>query len=257
MGSTAADGSLAGLERIAAQGPSPEFAAMMAEECRRLLDSLDDDSLRQVALSRMEGYNNDEIADTARLCAANRRAAARPDPQNLARHRGGGLMFGDRHRRVPSEPAWNRPAGSTRCAKSLNAAGAAATGSESKTCSNRPSPSDRPALLEELLILEIELRRADGASTGSGRVSGSISRGTRARSRRRSPQAAGAPRSPSETETVVNGSASASIQADSRRRPDRSVSSAITKSSKKSPAAAWGSSTRPASAGPTGWSRSR
>ncbi len=78
-----ADGSLAGLERIAAQGPSPEFAAMMAEECRRLLDSLDDDSLRQVALSRMEGYNNDEIADAARLRAPNRRPAARPDQ---ARH---------------------------------------------------------------------------------------------------------------------------------------------------------------------------
>ena len=57
------DGSLAGLERIADQGPSPEFAAMMAEECRRLLDALDDDSLRQVAVSRMEGYNNDEIAE--------------------------------------------------------------------------------------------------------------------------------------------------------------------------------------------------
>jgi DNA-directed RNA polymerase specialized sigma24 family protein len=56
------DGSLAGLERIAAQGPSPEFAAVLAEECRRLLDSLGDDSLRKVALCRMEGYNNDEIA---------------------------------------------------------------------------------------------------------------------------------------------------------------------------------------------------
>ena len=72
-----ADGSLAGLERIAAQGPSPEFAAMMAEECRRLLDSLDDDSLRQVALSRMEGYNNDEIA--VQLGCARRTVARRLD----------------------------------------------------------------------------------------------------------------------------------------------------------------------------------
>jgi DNA-directed RNA polymerase specialized sigma24 family protein len=45
-------------------GPAtPEFAAMMAEECERLLGALDDDPLRQVALSRMEGYTNDEIAD--------------------------------------------------------------------------------------------------------------------------------------------------------------------------------------------------
>jgi DNA-directed RNA polymerase specialized sigma24 family protein len=76
-GLTGGDGSLAGLEHIAAQGPSPEFAAMMAEECRRLLDALDDDSLRQVALSRMEGYNNDEIAE--QLGCARRTVARRLD----------------------------------------------------------------------------------------------------------------------------------------------------------------------------------
>jgi DNA-directed RNA polymerase specialized sigma24 family protein len=71
------DGSLAGLERIAGDGPTPEFAAMMAEECQRLLDALDDDSLRQVALSRMEGYTNDEIAD--QLGCARRTIARRLD----------------------------------------------------------------------------------------------------------------------------------------------------------------------------------
>jgi DNA-directed RNA polymerase specialized sigma24 family protein len=71
------DGSLAGLERIAADGPTPEFAAMMAEECSRLLDALDDDSLRQVAISRMEGYNNDEIA--VQLGCARRTVARRLD----------------------------------------------------------------------------------------------------------------------------------------------------------------------------------
>jgi DNA-directed RNA polymerase specialized sigma24 family protein len=70
-------GSLAGLERIAAEGPSPEFAAMMAEECQRLLDALDDDELRKVAISRMEGYNNDEIAD--QLGCARRTVARRLD----------------------------------------------------------------------------------------------------------------------------------------------------------------------------------
>jgi DNA-directed RNA polymerase specialized sigma24 family protein len=72
-----AAGSLAGLERIAAEGPTPEFAAMMAEECGRLLDALDDDALRQVAVSRMEGYNNDEIA--AQLGCARRTIARRLD----------------------------------------------------------------------------------------------------------------------------------------------------------------------------------
>jgi DNA-directed RNA polymerase specialized sigma24 family protein len=71
------DGSLAGLERIAGDGPSPEFAAMMAEECGRLLDALEDDSLRQVAVSRMEGYTNDEIAD--QLGCARRTIARRLD----------------------------------------------------------------------------------------------------------------------------------------------------------------------------------
>jgi len=71
------DGSLAGLERIAAAGPTPEFAAMMAEECQRLLDALNDDDLRQVAISRMEGYNNDEIAD--QLGCARRTIARRLD----------------------------------------------------------------------------------------------------------------------------------------------------------------------------------
>ena len=69
------EASLAGLEQIAAGGPTPEFAAMMAEECRILLDALEDDSLRRVAFSRMEGYDNDEIA--AQLGCARRTVARR------------------------------------------------------------------------------------------------------------------------------------------------------------------------------------
>jgi DNA-directed RNA polymerase specialized sigma24 family protein len=71
------DGSLAGLEQIAGAGPTPEFAAMMAEECGRLLDALEDESLKQVAISRMEGYTNDEIA--AQLGCARRTVARRLD----------------------------------------------------------------------------------------------------------------------------------------------------------------------------------
>jgi DNA-directed RNA polymerase specialized sigma24 family protein len=41
--------------------PSPEFAAMVAEEFRLRLAGLKDDALRQVALMRMEGYANEEI----------------------------------------------------------------------------------------------------------------------------------------------------------------------------------------------------
>jgi len=43
--------------------PSPEFAAEVADECVRLLDLLGDGQLRQVAIWKMEGFTNKEIAD--------------------------------------------------------------------------------------------------------------------------------------------------------------------------------------------------
>lgn len=42
--------------------PTPDFAAQVAEEYGRLLDLLGDQSLRKVAVWKMEGYGNDEIA---------------------------------------------------------------------------------------------------------------------------------------------------------------------------------------------------
>jgi DNA-directed RNA polymerase specialized sigma24 family protein len=42
--------------------PTPEFAAMVAEEYRRLLERLGDDVLRKVAILRMEGSTTDAIA---------------------------------------------------------------------------------------------------------------------------------------------------------------------------------------------------
>jgi DNA-directed RNA polymerase specialized sigma24 family protein len=52
-----------GIEQVVGDEPSPEFAAQMAEECRRLLGKLDNDELRSVAVSKMEGYTNEEIAE--------------------------------------------------------------------------------------------------------------------------------------------------------------------------------------------------
>jgi DNA-directed RNA polymerase specialized sigma24 family protein len=42
--------------------PTPAFAAEVADECQRLLDLLGDDELRAIAVARMEGYTNSEIA---------------------------------------------------------------------------------------------------------------------------------------------------------------------------------------------------
>ena len=52
-----------GPNEIVDPGPSPEFAAQVVDEFRELLRRLGDDSLRTVALAKMEGYTNRQIAD--------------------------------------------------------------------------------------------------------------------------------------------------------------------------------------------------
>lgn len=55
-----------GLDRVAAivdPEPTPEFAAEVAEECEALLERLEDNTLRTIALLKLEGYSNDEIAE--------------------------------------------------------------------------------------------------------------------------------------------------------------------------------------------------
>lgn len=56
------------LASIVSTEPTPEFAAEVAENCQRLLDLLGDDELRTIALQKMEGFSNDEIAEQ-RKCA--------------------------------------------------------------------------------------------------------------------------------------------------------------------------------------------
>jgi DNA-directed RNA polymerase specialized sigma24 family protein len=51
------------LQQILSREPTPEFAAQVAEQCQRLLASLGDRELESVALWRMEGYRNAEIAE--------------------------------------------------------------------------------------------------------------------------------------------------------------------------------------------------
>jgi DNA-directed RNA polymerase specialized sigma24 family protein len=52
----------AGLAEVIGREPTPEFAAQVAEECRRLLDGLGDAELRAVAVAKMEGHSNADIA---------------------------------------------------------------------------------------------------------------------------------------------------------------------------------------------------
>jgi DNA-directed RNA polymerase specialized sigma24 family protein len=67
-GKTRHEGSLAGdssitpaFDRIASHDPTPELSAQVADECRRLLDALGNETLRAVAIAKMEGYTNEEI----------------------------------------------------------------------------------------------------------------------------------------------------------------------------------------------------
>jgi len=50
------------VERLLTREPTPEEAAEMADECRRLLDLLAEPELRQIALWKVEGHTNEEIA---------------------------------------------------------------------------------------------------------------------------------------------------------------------------------------------------
>jgi RNA polymerase sigma factor (sigma-70 family) len=52
----------AGIAEVLGQEPTPEVAALVAEQCAHLLERLADESLRQIALYKLEGYTNDEIA---------------------------------------------------------------------------------------------------------------------------------------------------------------------------------------------------
>ncbi len=62
------------VERIIGREPSPAFAAQVAEQFTRLLTQLVDASLQRVAVWRMEGYGNDEIAG---MLDCSRRTVAR------------------------------------------------------------------------------------------------------------------------------------------------------------------------------------
>ncbi|WP_425613735.1 ECF-type sigma factor [Anatilimnocola sp. NA78] len=57
--------------------PTPDFAVQVVDECRRLLTNLGDESLRQVAVWKMEGYGNDEIA--GKLSCSRRTVARKLD----------------------------------------------------------------------------------------------------------------------------------------------------------------------------------
>lgn len=51
------------LRTIIGEQPSPEFVVEVADELERLISAFDDSTLRTIALRKLEGYSNDEIAE--------------------------------------------------------------------------------------------------------------------------------------------------------------------------------------------------
>jgi DNA-directed RNA polymerase specialized sigma24 family protein len=50
------------LDQLVSSDPTPQFACQIAEEFQRLLASLEDETLRTIAVARMEGESIEEIA---------------------------------------------------------------------------------------------------------------------------------------------------------------------------------------------------
>lgn len=53
----------AGIDAVAGPSPNPEFAAILVEEFQGLIKRLGDQTLREIAILKMEAYSNKEIAE--------------------------------------------------------------------------------------------------------------------------------------------------------------------------------------------------
>jgi DNA-directed RNA polymerase specialized sigma24 family protein len=62
LSALAAEGEESRLVELVGREPDPEFALQVAERCRQLLERLDDPTLQAVAVWKMEGHTNEEIA---------------------------------------------------------------------------------------------------------------------------------------------------------------------------------------------------
>jgi RNA polymerase sigma factor (sigma-70 family) len=59
----AASESAPGIQVVAGQHPTPEFAAMLTEQFECLFACLEDETLQRIALLKLEGYSNTQIAE--------------------------------------------------------------------------------------------------------------------------------------------------------------------------------------------------
>jgi DNA-directed RNA polymerase specialized sigma24 family protein len=62
FGSHSSSGTALGIDVVQGESPTPEWIAMMEEECQGLFGLLPDEELQSIACFRLEGYSNTEIA---------------------------------------------------------------------------------------------------------------------------------------------------------------------------------------------------
>ena len=156
----AEDGAVCGFEAIAGREPSPEFAALVADEVRLRLAELRDESLRRVALLRLEGYDNGDIAALLECSVQQRGAKGQADPRCLAQR---GRAVSDDTPGRASGPAALPLADRVNLACDRYEAERKA-GRQTKVedyLVEVPEP-ERPAFLRELLRLELDYRVRDG-----------------------------------------------------------------------------------------------
>lgn len=51
-----------GIDAVAGDATPPDMAAQLAESCQALLDALPEGELREIAIAKLDGFTNDEIA---------------------------------------------------------------------------------------------------------------------------------------------------------------------------------------------------
>ena len=147
------------LDEIAGPAPTPEFAAMMAEQVSRLLEGLRDETLRRVALLKLEGYTDEEIAIRLSCAPADGGARARPDPREMAR--GGTGMSDDSVEIQSSWPTSPDDLVDLACDR-FEAAWRAGRRPLIEEHLDQVAEPLRELLLRELLLLELDLRRDEG-----------------------------------------------------------------------------------------------
>ena len=72
-----------GLDQLAHGQPTPEFVALMEEQQQQMFAMLPDQSLRDVASLRFEGYSNEEIAKATEISLRSVERETESDPSDL------------------------------------------------------------------------------------------------------------------------------------------------------------------------------